>query len=138
MKNRTLKTISVLLYFVFYIISASMTNLYCAEPTFSNVSVSIVFLISFWFMTFMFSHSKKFLIFVSIYFLLVITSFLILIFFEHINSIWLTGIALSSYLPLNNLIVSFGNEITACGFVIISFYAVFFIGKYIKSRKDKI
>ena len=151
--KKPIKIISVIAFAIFYVASIFISNFpypeYASTPTFLNVGSNIWVLVSFYFMTFVFSGSKKFFITVCIYFASIILSIFILSMLGGFNGSLITTILLlillSILIPTIHLeifesvssIISPNNDIAFYlffGFVIILFFIVYFVAKHIKSK----
>ncbi len=147
MKNKILKLIPVLILIALDIISIFTFELFSFQLSIKNVTISFVFLITSWIVTFIFSGNKKFLIGMSVYFFLIISTFLIYTSFTLPD--WLENTILifdfTFLCPLGALCDLFSKPFAyytpyAYYFfilVIISFYVVYFIGKYVKSKRKE-
>lgn len=156
MKPLSLKTISILTFFALYVISIYASyyssSQYLAIQPVLNAGFAVAVLLSFYFMTFVFYDSKKFLTIVSVYFLLLIISISMLLVFS--NSGRLGGWASIFFMILSSCLLPFVNldvikvisdkispnyDISVfliLGFVIITFYTVYFVSRYINLRRN--
>lgn len=144
---------SMIVFFVFYITSIIVSNVpypeYASTPVFVNIGINILTILSFLFMTFIFSGSKKFFITVTIYFAVIILSIIILMSLGGVQTgsiitFILFGLILTFWLPTIHLDINdvtdklFSNNnislFIILAFTVIAFYVVYFIGKRIKTK----
>ena len=152
MKNKIFKLIPLLMLIALEIISFFTYSLFQYPPSTESIVVSIAFIITFWVNSFIWSGNKKYLICISAYFFIVIVSFFLLLFFDAtlsaIGADWLCNtillIFISFAFPLSPSIdlicvgLAGGSNFVMYSsliFIVISFYIVYFVGKYIKEKK---
>ena len=146
---------TIIVFFVFYITAIIVSNFpypeYASTPAFVNIGINILTILSFLFMTFMFSGSKKFFITVTAYFAVIILSFIVLMSLGGVQTgTLLTFILFVSYLtfwlPTIHLDISDATDkvfidniislFIILVFTVIAFYVVYFVGKRIKSKNQ--
>lgn len=150
MKNQSIKPLSLLAFFALYVTSVYINFAMpqgSTMPVSVNVGVAIALLFSFYFMTIAFSDSKKFLIIVTTYFALVVLSTIMLVVLSNFGGLrWLRSIFLIIHLTCILPFVYFDIKVIVVqnidisillilAFLIISFYAVYFITKRIKEKR---